>query len=339
MRFILNSLSLVFFILFISACASTKSSQPGWINGTATDYHDNKYLLGRGQDTRQDVARDRARADLAKIFEVAISEESKDQITYTSKSDGKSKVVTMDSETGRDISTQTKQIISGIIISEIWQDPKSQQFHILASLDRLKAANSLRDHINKIDEATNQAIKYARETKNLLKQSGFANQALQLQLERAAYQKHLKVVSHTGMGVNNNYNIAVLANDLNDLLQRIKINIQIESDSIGDLNDIVAGALSNSGFTHITDGKSDYILNCKLLLDTHQDNQGWYWQRGSLDISLLDPATKQSRGNQHWSIKISSQNKALSEKRVRDKINSILNKKLRQTLIKFASAH
>lgn len=335
MQLTLTSLILM---LIITACAGTKPLQPGWVNSTAADYSAKKYLTGKGQNAQQDIARDRARADLAKIFEVSISETSKDQITYTSKSKGKTKAVTMDSETGRNINTQTNQIISGIVISEVWQDPKSQQFHVLATLDRFKAANSLRNQINNIDEATHQAITYSRETRDPLKKSGFANQALQLQLERAAHNKHLKVLSLTGMGVPNAYNIAVLANDLNDLLQRIKIKIQIESSSITNLNEIIAGALSNSGFTHITGDQSDYILNCKLQLDTHEDNQGWYWQRGTLVINLLDPTSKQSLGSQRWSIKVSSQNKALSEKRVRNKISAILNKELRQTLIKFASS-
>lgn len=339
MRFTQTTLTSIFIMLIISACASRGPLQPGWVNGPAVDYPAKKYLLGKGQDAHQDVARDRARADLAKVFEVAITETSRDQITYTSKSDGKSKVVQMDSETGRDIDTQTKQIISGIVISEIWQEPKSGQFHILATLDRFKAANSLRNQINKIDQATKQAIQYSRGSKEILKQIGFANQALQLQLERAAYQKHLKVVSHTGMGLSSAYNIPVLANDLNDLLQRVKISVQIESDPIGGLNDIIAGALSNSAFSHTTNIPATYALNCKLLLDTHQDNQGWFWQRGTLEINLRDPDTKKSYGSQHWSIKVSSQNEALAKKRVRDKINSILNNEIRQTLIQFASTN
>lgn len=339
MRFTFTTLTLISFILIITGCANTKSRQPDWVNGVAADYPAKKYLFGKGQHANEDVARDRARADLAKIFEVAISEKSRDHITYTSKSDGKSKIAEIDSETGRDINTRTEQIISGIVISEIWQDPTRGQFHVLATLDRFKAANSLRAQINKIDEATLQVIKYSRSTQNSLKKIGFANQALQLQIERDALQKHLKVVGHTGMGLNSAYNIAVLANDLNDLLQQIKINVEIESDSINGLNDIVAGTLSNAGFTHVTNSSSDYILNCKLQLNTHQDNQGWYWQRGALEINLLDPATKQRYGSQRWSIKVSSQNKALSEKRVRDKINSVLNKELRQTLIHFSSAN
>ncbi len=338
MRFTKTTLTLIFITLIITACASKGSKQPDWVNSDASDYPAKKYLLGKGQDAHQAIARDRARADLAKIFEVAISEKSRDQITYTSKSDGKSKVVEMDSETGRDISTQTKQIISGIVISEIWQDPKSGQFHILATLDRLKVANSLRNQINKNDEATAQVIQYSRETRDSLKQLGFANKALQLQLERAVYQKQLKVVGYTGIGVSSAYNIAVLVNDLNDLLQRIKIKVQIESDSTGDLNDIVAGALSNSGFTHITGDQSDYILNCKLSLDSYHDKDGWYWQRGTLEINLLNPATKESHGSKRWSIKVSSQNRALSEKRARDEISSILNSELRKSLIQFASA-
>lgn len=339
MRLTISWFTLIPVLVIVSACASRGSLQPDWIDGNASDYPSNKYLLGKGQDTRQAVARDRARADLAKIFEVSITEQSHDQITYISKSDGKTKAVDINSKTGREISTRTEQIISGIQISETWRDPESGQFHALATLDRMKAANSLRSQINQLDEATGQAIQYSRNAQDRLKKAGFANKALQLQIERATYQKHLKVVDYSGMGLSNKYNISVLANDHDALLQRIKIQVQIESDPVGGLQDIVSGALSNVGFSHVTHNRPDYILNCKLSMDTYQDDQGWYWQRGSLEVSLVDPGTRQSHGSQRWSIKVSSQDKAVSEKRVRDKISSILNVELRQTLIQFASAN
>ncbi|MCW9024087.1 MAG: LPP20 family lipoprotein [Gammaproteobacteria bacterium] len=326
-------------MLLLTACTSKGSLQPDWVNGNASDYPAKKYLTGKGQDSHQAVARDRARADLAKIFEVSIAEQSHDQITYTSKSDGKAKVVQMDSETGREISTHTDQIVSGIQISETWKDPKSKQFHILATLDRMKAANSLRSNINQIDEATAQSIHHSKNERNPLRKLGHANKALQLQLERSAYQKHLKVVDYTGMGLSSNYNIPKLANDLDGLLQRIHIKIQIEADPIGDLSNIVTGALTNTGFSDATNSKPDYLLNTALSLDTQQDHQGWYWQRGTLELTLFSPDKQETYGSRRWSIKVSSQNKALSEKRVRDKINQLLNKELRHTLIQFGSAN
>ncbi len=338
MRKSITSLTLVSVMILISSCANKAALQPGWVNGVATDYPAKKYLTGKGQSTNQDIARDRARSDLAKIFEVSISEQSYDYINYTSKKEGGKKVVQMDSETGRDINAQTEQIVSGIRISEIWQQPKSKIFHILATLDRFKAANSLRQEISQLDTATAQVIQYSRKTSDPLQQLGFANKALQLQLKRVAFEKHLKVLNYTGMGLSSSYNIAVLVNDRNKLLQRIKISVQIESDPIGGLNDIVAGNLSNAGFTHVKDKQPDYVLSGKLSLENFVDKKGWNWQRGTLEINLLDPVTKKSLGTQRWPVKVSSQNKATSQKRVLDKINVILNKELRKSLVQFASA-
>lgn len=339
MRMTFISLSLIFSSLILSACAGKGGAYPDWVNGTPENFPANKYLIGKGQDKVQAIARDRARADLAKVFEVSISEASYDQITYTSKSDGKSKLVQMDSDTSREINTHTNQIISGIQISETWKDPKTAQFHVLATLNRMKTASGLRQQINQLDDATQQAIQNAKANKDPLRKAGHANKALQLQLQRAAYQKHLKVLDLSGLGIRSPYNIALLANDHDTLLQRIQIQSRIDASPINGLDDIVAGALSNVGFSHVTHAKPDYILSTKLSLDPYQDNQGWYWQRGSLEVNLIDPSNNRSRGNKRWSIKVSSQNKALSEKRVRDNISTILNKQLRKALIQFASAN
>src|SRR3569833_2619063 len=67
--------------LSLLGCAGSARQEgkapPDWVNGESARYSASQYLLGRGADAQLDNAKDRARADLAQTFEVAVSEESR----------------------------------------------------------------------------------------------------------------------------------------------------------------------------------------------------------------------------------------------------------------------
>lgn len=79
-------------IAVISACASTgktPSDQPDWIDGDSKHYPKQLYLTGQGMADSLDNAKDRARADLAKQFEVAVHARSLQQQQFSKQQRGK----------------------------------------------------------------------------------------------------------------------------------------------------------------------------------------------------------------------------------------------------------
>ncbi|VAX10019.1 hypothetical protein MNBD_GAMMA25-230 [hydrothermal vent metagenome] len=328
---------LLFSLFFAAGCAGTGSSQPDWVNGNSSLYLPSKYLSGKGQDGHQAVARDRARADLTKIFEVRIQEQSEDQVRSNSKTEAGKTRLQLESSTSRNISTHSDQIISGIQIAETWEDKANKQFHVLAVLERMKASANLRDSINQLDEVTALAIRRARQNNNLLPKIGLAHRALQAQLEREVYAKQLKIVDYSGRGLDSPYNLATLANDRDALLQRMSIYSKVDTDPLGGLDTMLKAAISAAGFTHVTDTKKAYILEAKLILNERKDAQGWYWQRGTLEISLIHASSQQVQGSQRWDIKESSQDQTIAKKRVNDTIDKILKSQLRSTIISFGT--
>lgn len=329
--------SMLISLMLMTGCAGTGSSQPDWINGNSTKYLPTKYLSGKGEDSHQAVARDRARADLAKVFEVRIQEQSQDSVSSSSQTESGKTKLKLEASASRDISTRTDQIISGIEIAEIWQDKKTKQFHVLAVLERMKASNNLRDRISQLDDVTGQAIRRARQSNNLLPKIGLAHKALQAQLEREVYNQQLKIADYSGRGLNSPYTLATLASDRDALLQRMTVRSKVSADPLGGLDEMLNASLSAAGFTPLKDGKVGYILDAKLDLKETKDAQGWYWQRGTLEINLSHKSSQQAQGSKRWNIKESSQDSAIAKKRVADKIDKILKTELRQTLISFGS--
>ena len=67
----------------------------------------------------------------------------------------------------------------------------------------------------------------------------------------------------------------------------------------------------------------------ELKIKQHQDNEGWYWYRGTLQISL------KNSGTHRWQIKVSAQQPELAMQRVLDAVNTTLKTELRQVIIQY----
>ena len=323
---------LLFLVSLLTACSSTATRQPDWINANSAQYPANAYLLGRGQSDNRALAQDRARADLSKIFQLRITEQSEDVVTYAAQDQEAGKIETSAS---RFITTQTDQIVEGIRIAELWQDPANSQYHALAVLDRNQAANDLRQAIQGQDAATEDEIAFAKQQNELFNQIGHASQAVAIQSSRYENQRILKIIDPTGIGVPATHNLTSLRSHRDALLQRVQIELLILNDPIGGVEPILQGALAGAGFQHATNDKANYRLEADLQLAGFNDAKGWYWYRGSLQINLLNKTGGQSQGSHRWDLKVAAQNPDTAAQRARDLISKNLNAELRSVIVSF----
>ncbi len=325
-------------VLLVGGCA-TKPTQPDWIAGDGAKHKSSQYLIGRGQASTMEEAKDRARADLAKIFQVAVAVDSEDVQRFKSDASVAGGAGQYAGESSRRITTRTEQIIRGIQIAEIWQDPLSKNQHVLAVLPRLQAAAALRQEINQLDDATQGSVDQSKKNSDLFIKIAAASKAVESQLERDGLQKSLQVVDITGRGVESKYSSGRLKTDMDDLLKRVRVAPQVLEGSTPGLDEVVAGALSQAGFMIDTGEKPDFMLKASLKLTDLGLKEGWYWQRGNLEISVSEAATGRVRGTQRWPIKSSAADKNTAIRRALDEADAILKKELGATIIGMATSH
>lgn len=332
------SLTLLFAtIVLLSGGCATKPAQPDWVAGDSAKYKSSQYLIGRGQAATLEEAKDRARADLAKIFQVAVTVDSDDVQRFKSDSTVAGGAGKYTGESSRRISTRTEQIISGIQIAEIWQDPASKNQHVLAILPRLQAASSLRQQISQLDDATQGSIDQSKMSSDLFIKIAAASKAVESQQERDGLQKALQVVDITGRGVEPKFNSAKLKADMGDLLKRVSIAPRAVEGSTPGLVEIVAGALTHAGFMIDSGAKPDFLLTASLSLTDLGLKEGWYWQRGNLEISLTETDTGRVRGTQRWAIKGTATDKDSAFRRALNETDAILKKELGAAIVGMAT--
>ena len=324
-------LSVVASGVFLFGCASAPST-PDWVSGKSAKYPDNRYLVGRGQADTQEDARNRARADLAKVLEVGVSAKSSDVTSFSSGAEG----AKTESQVSRSIVTRTEQIVRGIQIPEGWQDPQSKSYYALAVLPRSQAAMGLRADIERLDAATRGYVAQARDAPDLLAQVASAARALDSQRERDALQRTLQVIDVTGQGVPPEQNSGQLAADLAALLKRVHMKPQAASGSQEGLERMLSAALSQAGFVPEAGAAAPYVLVGSLQLDDLGLIDGWYWMRGTLEVQLAETASGKVRGNKRWEIKTSSPQKATAQRRALDEVDAVLKRELRPAILGFA---
>jgi len=327
---------LALMLTLLPGCASKPAATPDWVAGDSASYNSTQYLIGRGQGANQEEARDRARADLAKIFQVAVIAESEDVQKFKTEAAGPGQY---EGQASRSITTRTEQSIRGIQIAETWQDPTTKSYYALAVLPRLQAAANLRQQISQLDGASATQIEQSRKNTDLFLKIAAANSALESQQQRDALQKSLQIVDVTGRGVEAKWNSAKLESDLDELLKRVRISSKVAAGSAPGLEDVVAGALAKAGFMIETGQNPDFELQAKMELADLGMQQGWYWQRGVLEISLTETASGRVRGTKRWNIKSNAQDRESAIKRAMNEADTILKQELRTTIIDMATSH
>ncbi len=333
-------------IILISACSGIpdrEQQQPDWLDGPSADYPQKKFLTGIGESRSMSDARNRARADLAKIFEVRITADTRDTQSYVRKQTGD--VIDTDSSLSitRNIETRTEKIIRGIRIADTWYDREANRHHALAVLPRASTIQRLRQEINQLDEATRVFLSDADRERDPLDRAGYINRALGTQIERNSVQQSLTIVDKSGKGLPSKWNIKTLATELLAALGNMHIRSELESSMPdntiqgSDLLTIINGAIGNSGFSVATDGNENLVLLTSIEIADLGKRDGWHWSRATVEISLLDSKNRKVRGSKRWPLKVSvPEGSNMAGQRLLNKIDQTLNKELRGIVLGFS---
>lgn len=333
MRLVLVTLS----VATLCGGCSHQPGKPDWVTGEAGAYPASRYLLGRGEGASQQQAVDRARAELAKIFRVAITDETVDTQTVTTTRKGGRKARQQQSEATRTVTTWTDELLEGIEIARVWHDPETRRHYALAVLARTPSAQNLRRRMQQLDLRTEQDLKQAREDTDRLQQIGAMDRALEAQRRRHSLQQYLTIVEPTANPTPLAWNEAQLRSEFTQALRRVHIDALASDDPTGKLQAVLAGAVAGAGFTlGGGDQEIDYVARAALQLHGLVERGAWYWLRGTLELQLTEPVTERVRGVKRWTIKVSAQQPELTQQRLLDQVNAILQKELRATVIDFA---
>ena len=147
--------------LLITACSFTSDdpdARPDWVNGQSKKYASALYLSGQGSALTSDDAKDRARSDLAKQFEVALKERGQQSQTFTSDQANGETLTSLNQKISRQLLTYTSRTLQGVEIADQWYDFKRGTHYALAVLSRNKTRQRLEQELQTLDQHSQQRL-------------------------------------------------------------------------------------------------------------------------------------------------------------------------------------
>ncbi len=310
------------------------AGQPDWITGDPADYPSSQYLIGRGVGSTEVEAQDRARGDLATIFEVRI-QVANESNTTVSKSGSKEQVNRLSSQ---QVSAKTDKVISGITIANMWRDPATMDFHALAVLPRAQAAANLTEELSKLDNELRQKLQSANDAADPLLKIGALNQALQASIKREGLQAMLKVIDLSGRGVQAQTSQATVQQLIDDAVKQVKIAPEVaDDDGAKEFASLLRGGLATAGFLASKSAEADLVLEGRLNLTDIGRRDDWNWMRATVQVNLVEKSSRRVRGSQTWAVKASAQDAKTARLRVLNEVDKALKLYLRTAIIGFAN--
>ncbi len=324
---------LIISVLCFSTTVAFAAKQPDWLNGSSAEYSDALYLVGRGVGSTEAEAQNRARGDLATIFEVRInvSIDSTTTLVQSGKNEQVSKSAT------QQVSATTDKVISGINIAKIWRDPVTQDFHALAVLSRTQASASLQEEMSRIDDEIKQQMQAANaETDSLLK-VGTLSKAMQSSIKREGFQASLKVVDPSGRGVQSEISMATIQQQIDQAVRKVRIAASHPANAeSAEFTTIAKGGLAAAGFLTTKLEDADFVLSGALNMVDLGRREGWNWVRATLSVTLVEKESGRVRGHKTWPVKASAQDSVTARSRAMIEVEKLFKQELRSTIIDFA---
>ena len=310
------------------------AGQPDWVNGNSLKYRDAEYLVGRGVGSTEAEAQDRARGDLATIFEVRVQVANESSTTVAKSGNNNEQVNKFASQ---QVSAKTDKVISGITIGDHWHDPVTMDYHALAVLSRAQASASLKEELAKIDDELKLQAQAASAEPDLLLKVAALSQALQASIKRDGFQASLKVVDPSGRGVPAPISQATLQQQISDTLRKVRIaSAAAANDESRQFTTIAKGGLAAAGFLTSKLEDADLVMSGTLEMVDLGRRDNWYWERATLSITLTERESGRVRGHKMWPVKASAQDPVTARSRAMIEVDKLFKKELRATIIDFA---
>ncbi len=305
-----NALLIVLATLTLLACSSS-GTPPAWLEEAPAAYPEADFLSAVGEAGNREDASNRALANLAKIFEVAVQDDSLDFAqARVEQVEGEART-TNRQEASRRVTTAAQQVLEGARIASHWTSSEGQAFS-LAVLEKTPAAGRFREAIQDADRKTRDLMDYAdRQAPNAVAALSALETARRIQVQRDAVNRNLSVVS--GRGLRAPYDQSSLETMIRQALATLQFSTWGTSTY---LDTLLQNGIGRLGITY--NEVSNYTLEGKLDTEPIEERDGWFWLRGSLDLSLR--VGEESIAQQRWPIKVSATDRGMTEQRAGDQI-------------------
>ena len=321
-------------ISFLVVACATVNRQPDWISGNAKQYPQALYLTATGSAAKPEDAKQRALANLTKIFEVKVEETSRDESSAWREKKDSAATTGSSTLSVRYIDTYSSKLLEGAEIAETWHDETQSLYFALAVISRVQLGTKLRKDISSADRHINMRLYNAAELQNPLLKAQVLYSARTASRARAMLQRDLQIVDQTGTGIPASISTKILDAQIDAVLSKVKARQLVLQDELGELDRQLQSAVAAVGMQYSPE-LAEFELQGKLDIQDVGWQDGWYWYRGALQLNLIQISNAKVSASIQWPLKSSGQSQQQSRIRLKEEILHLLNNRLKFEILSF----
>ena len=326
----------VFTLSFFIVSCMTGGRQPDWISGDTKQYSQALFLTATGSAAKPEDAKQRALANLTKIFEVKVEETSRDESSAWRETKESAATTGSSALSVRYIDAYSIKLLEGAEIAETWHDEKQSLYFALAVISRVQLGTKLRGDISSADHYINIRLANAAALQDSILKAQVLYSARTAARARAMLQRDLQIVDRTGAGIPAPISTKMLDAQIDAALAKIKVKQSVLQDEFGILDGILQSAVTAAGMQYSME-LAEYELQGKLDIQDVGWKDGWYWYRGVLQLSLIQLSSEKVSASMQWPLKSSGQSKQQSRIRLEEEIFQLLNNQFKSALLFFGN--
>ena len=306
----------------LTACVAAK---PDWVDGKSKSYSNQAFLTGVGFDKKRTRAEDRARAEIAKIFQVNVQARNTiNESSLLTKLGDANREEYSQSATST-IETSTDKMLHGVQIAELYTDEKSRKAYALATLDRARASRGLREELASIDSTVRHLVGMAEENSSPLVRLAYYLQAVEANKNRAVTASDLTIVSPAGWATPTKYRQGDLVASAEKAAKAISVSIELDGDDQDIVDGAIVRALNDIGMKVVASG-ANVSLRGRVDTDAYERaSLNWVVASAQVEFVIDDNRRLDSvRTKAREGTQVASMAESMAYERLGDKIAGFL---------------
>lgn len=262
---------------------------PEWVaRGTSSRFPKERYIVGIGESENRELASDKARAEIAKVFSIYVRAESLFNELYVRKEGQGADDTSFRLEAEQMVKTSTEKIFQGVEVAESWQDPGTRRIHALAVLEKGRALRITDEKLSEIDPKIARLKEEYDRAADRVSRVNTANRLQALAAIRGALNDDRRVLAGEGKPLPQPIDGAEL---LARALSEIVISVSAEGKGSREVATEVTRAL-NAVRLKVREGGdpagADLSVTCISSVHRGQRNEGWEQIRAELSVTFVE---------------------------------------------------
>jgi len=273
-----------------SSSVTTGGPRPQWADGDSPDYPKASYITGVGSADDENAASERARGEVARVFNADVSVTSTASESESNASQGGRETHSYSNDVAQKVRTVSQKVLEGVDIVARWKDPTGR-YYALAVLPKAQGLLAVQEKSSEIDaEAAQYKTALSASTEPFARAKAAAR-LLALSKAQAGLASDSRVLG--GGPLQGVFDGAAVRADAAAALAALDVAVSVTGDGADAVQTAVVSGLNAAGLSAKSgDAKGDLTAAAQVSVqDQSSGDPRWKRSRASATVSLSDGRT------------------------------------------------